>query len=83
MTLYLYDFRLNYSLLKKKGIFYDETYENVEDLASYSSEVIGRNLRKSDFQFEYTISRVYQNSSFKLTKLCMYKLIKNFVIKVI
>ena len=51
------------------SIFYDDTYENIEDLTQYSVEIIERNLRRSDFRFEYTIHRVYQNSSFKLTKL--------------
>ncbi len=51
------------------SIFYDDTYDNVQDLTSYSSDIIGRQLKRSDFRFEYTLNRIYQNSSFKLTKL--------------
>ena len=61
---------INYLMNINKGVFYDETYEDVEDLVTYSHDIIDRNLKRSNFRFEYTINKVYQNSSFKLTKLC-------------
>jgi hypothetical protein len=51
------------------SFFYDDTYDNVPDLTAYSADIIARHLQRSDFRFEYTINRVYSNSSFKLTKL--------------
>ncbi len=55
----------------KKGVYYDETYANVEDITAYSTEIISRFTKKSSFRFEYSINKVTSNLGFKLTKtLC-------------
>lgn len=50
-----------------EAVYYDETYSNVEDLVSYSVDVINRLLKQSTFQFEYSITKASNPNSYKLT----------------
>ena len=65
------------------GVYYDDTYTNVPDLVAYSADIIDRILKTSSFRFEYSIKKVYQNSTFKLTKTCRkFSNLKLFKIKI-
>ena len=44
--------------------------ETLEDLVSYSVDIVNRVLKSSQFQFEYTINKVDDFNSYKLTKIC-------------
>jgi glutamate receptor, ionotropic kainate 2 len=57
--------------LYRISIFYDEKYENMEDLVAYTIEANNHLNRKNSFQFEYTITRVKDSNAYKLTEqLC-------------
>jgi len=53
----------------KKGVFYDETYDNVEDIVSHSVKLVNMNLKNITFSFEYSIVKVENYNSYKLTKM--------------
>ncbi len=57
---------------KIKGIFYDETYDDVEYLTSYSFEAIDRLYQNSNFKLDYTITKAFKNQSYQLTKTCNF-----------
>lgn len=53
-----------------KGIFYDDSYENIEDFVSYAVEAINNLLyEKSSIQFEYFITKIDLQESVKLINL--------------
>lgn len=51
-------------------MYYDDTYDNVEEIVSYSIESINRLLKTNQFQLEYSINKVDKNGSYKLVKTC-------------
>ncbi|CAF0769509.1 unnamed protein product [Brachionus calyciflorus] len=52
----------------KISVFYDDSFENIEDLISYSVDSVNRVFRQSRFQFEYSAFKVEKTKTFKLTK---------------
>ena len=58
----------------KKGIYYDDTYTNVSDLVAYSSDIIDRYLKTGSFRLDYSITKVYKNSSFRLSKSSKFEI---------
>ncbi len=61
-------YTLNY--LIKQGVFYDDTYENIEDIVSYSVKIVNMNLKNSTFSFDYSIIKVEDYNAYTLTKIC-------------
>ena len=51
-----------------KGIFYDDTYDNIVDYVSYAVDIVNKNIKSSSgFKFEYSIYKVAIESTFKIT----------------
>ena len=57
-------------ILIEKGVFYDETYDDVEDLVDYAFEINNRLFKDRLFQFDYSIIRVRMHEGLKLSKKC-------------
>ena len=55
---------------KIKGIFYDDTFEYVEDFVAYNAEIIkNMTLQNNTFKFEYSINKIKNSEMVKLSKL--------------
>lgn len=64
---------MDFEMLKNsenKGVFYDDTHDNIEDLVAYSADSINRYLKPSSFQFEYTINKLEGHNTYKVTRTC-------------
>lgn len=60
----------NFNFKKIKGIFYDDTFEYVEDFVAYNAEIIkDMILQNNTFKFEYSINKIKNSEMVKLSKL--------------
>ena len=59
-------------ILIEKGVFYDETYDDVEDLVDYAFEINNKLFKDRLFQFDYSIIRVRMHENLKLSKKCKF-----------
>ncbi len=54
-----------------KGIFYDDTYDDVKEIVSYIIETNNYSTKKYLFQFEYSLNKIINSEGYKLTKQCI------------
>ena len=63
----------------KITVYYDDSYDNVEDLVSYSVDSVNRLHRSSNFQFEFKLNKVYKNDGYALVKISKLNYLINFL----
>lgn len=55
------------------SVFYDDTYDHMEDIIKYSVDIVNRQIQPVDhFEFEITLNKVDNSNSFRLSRICKY-----------
>lgn len=58
--------------MKKKGIFYDNSNQYIEDIVSYAIESNNKIYKNESFKFNYSITEVLPRSNSKLYRKCIF-----------
>jgi hypothetical protein len=56
------------NILFKKGVYYDDSHEHINDFVAYVTDLQNKMLRYNSFQFDFTIKKILNSK--KLSRQC-------------